>query len=639
MREGQSFSGRERNRFLLNLGDAEAGTYTDASAISGFDFPDDSRALAVLDADHDGDLDAWVAGRTSPRVRYLENTLQPSATVHSISFKLEGLEANRDAIGARIVLQPASGRARSRTVRTATGFMSQASRWQHFGLGADSAPVNLAVHWPGQMTPEVISSLRSNVRYVIRQGQGVVEQRPLRGQGIPLKGGAPLDEFPSSFERRAVVSRMPFPAIDAVKEAFEGPMLINVWSRHCATCMAELAEWREHLSDPRLAGVTILPLNGDALAQGDHDQPLEDSKGVFEKIMRQEIPYRELSEAELRILDAFQKQFQEARKVLAVPFTFLIDAYGRVAVLYRGRVPFEILVQDLESLKSPEMYLLTDLGGRWLHPPAPNPPLIGTAQALATKGFSAETYLRQCLQEVPEKDPHRYSRSLRAELHFSLGTELLIQEKPQEAFAQLLRTVDLNPNHAKANANLGFAHFQMKRWPLAEQHFSRALNVSAENPELWVNRGQTRKMMGNINEAARDFQQALQRDPDHLRALYELALVLRNSNPKEAIALLNRMHALAPASVEARYHLAGLLSTTSDPDLRDAPRALQLAAELVAEQSEAPEFLSILAASQAANGQFADAVASIDTAIEKVPEGSPLKARFIQMRQQYQLQE
>ncbi|MCS5626013.1 MAG: hypothetical protein NZ935_00405, partial [Planctomycetes bacterium] len=41
MREGRSWSGRERNCCFLGARD---GAFSDVSAISGLDFPDDSRA-------------------------------------------------------------------------------------------------------------------------------------------------------------------------------------------------------------------------------------------------------------------------------------------------------------------------------------------------------------------------------------------------------------------------------------------------------------------------------------------------------------------------------------------------------------------------------------------------------------------
>ena len=54
VREGDSWSGRERNRCLLNV---EGLGFVDASSIVNLDGIGDGRAMAVLDWDQDGDLD------------------------------------------------------------------------------------------------------------------------------------------------------------------------------------------------------------------------------------------------------------------------------------------------------------------------------------------------------------------------------------------------------------------------------------------------------------------------------------------------------------------------------------------------------------------------------------------------------
>ena len=46
MREGHSWSGRERHQVFLNCGD---GRFADVSAVTGLDFLDDGRAFGVVD--------------------------------------------------------------------------------------------------------------------------------------------------------------------------------------------------------------------------------------------------------------------------------------------------------------------------------------------------------------------------------------------------------------------------------------------------------------------------------------------------------------------------------------------------------------------------------------------------------------
>ncbi|MGB0775227.1 MAG: CRTAC1 family protein, partial [Akkermansiaceae bacterium] len=142
--EGKSFSGNERNCVFLNRGD---GKFATVSALSGWDFPDDSRGLALMDWDHDGKIDFLTSNRNAPRVRIMRN--QMKKTGNWIGFKLIGQKAkNRDAIGARVRVVLKSGRAIIRTLRAGEGFASQSSKRLHMGLGTATEIAKLTVVWP-----------------------------------------------------------------------------------------------------------------------------------------------------------------------------------------------------------------------------------------------------------------------------------------------------------------------------------------------------------------------------------------------------------------------------------------------------------------------------------------------------------
>ena len=129
LRKGGSLSGRERNCAFLNL---DGKRFATVSALSGFDFADDSRSLALVDWDVDGNMDVWVSNRTAPRVRFLKNNL-PSND-HWIQF---GLESDKllDPVGARVELTLNDERKLLRTLRAGEGFLGQSSRYLHFGMG------------------------------------------------------------------------------------------------------------------------------------------------------------------------------------------------------------------------------------------------------------------------------------------------------------------------------------------------------------------------------------------------------------------------------------------------------------------------------------------------------------------------
>ena len=97
VRNGESWSGNERNCFYLNH---KGKKFIDVSHTSGLDFIDDSRAIGISDWDHDGDLDLIYRNRSAPRIRLITNEFNQSPS--SILIKLEGTKCNRDGIGSKL---------------------------------------------------------------------------------------------------------------------------------------------------------------------------------------------------------------------------------------------------------------------------------------------------------------------------------------------------------------------------------------------------------------------------------------------------------------------------------------------------------------------------------------------------------
>src|SRR5262249_5235997 len=94
IRSDASWSGRERNVFYANNHD---GTLSEVSGTAGLDFPDDSRAFALSDLDHDGRLEVVLKNRNAPQLRVLHNAMTKLG--NSIALRLRGIKSNRDAIG------------------------------------------------------------------------------------------------------------------------------------------------------------------------------------------------------------------------------------------------------------------------------------------------------------------------------------------------------------------------------------------------------------------------------------------------------------------------------------------------------------------------------------------------------------
>ena len=91
------------NKFFLNQGDL---TFMDAESLVAANVPSYSNGAAYADLDNDGDLDVVVNNLDAAPFIYKNVTQLDSADKNSfLAFQFEGGPANRDAIGAKIVLR------------------------------------------------------------------------------------------------------------------------------------------------------------------------------------------------------------------------------------------------------------------------------------------------------------------------------------------------------------------------------------------------------------------------------------------------------------------------------------------------------------------------------------------------------
>ncbi len=257
---GESFSGRERHCVYLNTGGPR---FANISAISGLDFPEDGRGMAVTDWDFDGDPDLWISNRTAPRVRLLRNDTAAGNRFVAIQLTGNGTTSNRDAIGARLTLR-VGGVPLLRTLKAGEGFLSQSSRWLHFGLGKQDAVESLTVRWPDGSVQSV-PSIEPNRFYDVRQGEDMPVVFAPPGRRALLSPSVVEVPPPTEKMHLRLVARTPLPRLDyedfsgnghRVREHLDRPLLLNLWASWCAPCKAELDELRT-------AGAHVLALSLD----------------------------------------------------------------------------------------------------------------------------------------------------------------------------------------------------------------------------------------------------------------------------------------------------------------------------------------------------------------------------------------
>ena len=393
IRSGNSFSGLERNCAFLNLGGEEG--FATASPISGFDYADDGRGLAVVDWDQDGRLDLWTANRTGPRLRFLRN--QTTTPNRYVAFLLRGTTSNRDAIGATVLLQTSEG-LRRKTVTAGSGFLSQSSKWLHFGLGETATIEGVGVRWPNGKI-EVFVGTRENGRYLLQEGESAVEsfERPHPASQLTP---SPWPSVAGKESARTVLgARLRLPEIPYRKE--EGgtatigdhagrPLLINFWASWCSKCMGELEDLTSHTKEVSDSGLQVLALNID-----DMEMRMIAKRRLAKAGWGYGSGYA-LPET-LDILEALRMSILENYGQMALPMSLLVDADGRLISMYRGRFEFDQLLEDLETASDPISVrrAATPFRGRWIE--SPNAPASLHLAGLLTEsghGDKADEYVR-----------------------------------------------------------------------------------------------------------------------------------------------------------------------------------------------------------------------------------------------------
>ncbi len=617
---GVSWSGHEANCCFLNTGNSES-KFANVSAITGLDFLDDGRGLALVDWDRDGDLDAWTSNRTAPMLRFVRN--DTPAGMHYLAVRLEGVECNRDAIGARVVVKLGgdSPTKLTRTLRAGEGFLGQSSKWLHFGLGDESEIEELTVYWPDGEA-EAFRDVGADRRYKIRQGTGRAEVQKESKADYSLLA-APIKKPVQTVQSRAVLtSRLPLPPLkmqtyagrelDASAGA-KGPVLLNVWASWCRPCLVELRELSEREDELRTAGLNVYAANVDGLG----DQRGTDLEGHRALLKGFGYPY-EAGVAPLSLagtMETIVNFVYGPNRPLPVPTSFLLDSSGELAAVYKGGVSVDQLLADVKtlSLSNGELQQAArPFEGRWLgRPPAFRP--IGLAAAMAEADINDELlgYLSRYASVLSQDAGY-------VQLASEVARKLMLDERWDEALSHLRAATDVAPQAADVWAWLGEVQLQLGNTTQADKSLRRALTIDVNHVVANFQIGNLLNRQRKIAAAARFYERALDGQPDMADAHYQMSAVrfqLRQTD--EAVRHMERYVELRPEDNSARVNLGGLLASLGR--LAEAEQQLRKAIQTEPDNSMARNNLGRVLQDQAKDGaaveQFEIAMRSAQSAL------------------------
>lgn len=589
LRQGQSWSGGERNRVFWNLGGTD---FADMAHVSGIGLPDDARAAAVGDWDGDGDPDLWVTNRSSPRLKFFRNV---SATEHSrVTLLLEGTAptTNRDAIGARVeVVTDTSGDLRLVKELTAgSGFLAQSSKQLHFGLGDATRIERVIVHWPGA-EPETFNGCEPGGRFKLVQGTGSAVPAP-----FPATEVATSTTEPSWKPRPGVrfSDRIPFPTLDYGDVAGDGTgerlrpgggraVAVTLWSGECPDCRAELTEWSRDAAVLEEAGIDLLALCVDGLDVAQGTDPAASAEWFAG--LRLPSPFHRASRWTLSQVEGLRRALVHEDIRFVTPTTVLIDAEGGLAALYEGRVSTHQLAEDVQPLPSDATEAREQVAlapGRELrHPRVLS---IETRRALAMRKDVAQLLL------AAGRGPEALSHAHRvAELwpehpaaRLLLGKMLDATGQAERATEEVRRATELDSTEADAHAALGTLLARSGHHDEAEASLRRARELEPRNAAALTGLGTLAEAAGDVDAAYELYREASNADRTDAAARLNLArLQVARGETSDAAHTLSvaLVDDTADARIARRY--AWICATAPDAMLRDGDRAVRWARHAV----------------------------------------------------------
>jgi len=255
---------------------------------------------------------------------------------------------------------------------------------------------------------------------------------------------------------------------------------------------------------------------------------------------------------------------------LPLPSSFLIDRQGRLAVIYKGPVSIDELLEDVAHSE-----------GSRLERFARSAPIAG--------------------QPIRHPQVERTAVKSSVFLRFLLAQYLQHSGRADQAARQYADVLEFRPDSFRAHNNLGNALQRQGKIVEAIEHYHRALRIKPDYAEAHYNLGTALSVQGDIPAAVRHYTRALDLNPDFPQAL---------------------------------NNLAWIRATHPDAVFRDGTKAVKLAersCELTGHQVVSE--LDTLAAAYAEAGRFGEAIKAALQAIDaETAEGNEKLAQKIHVR-------
>jgi tetratricopeptide (TPR) repeat protein len=188
------------------------------------------------------------------------------------------------------------------------------------------------------------------------------------------------------------------------------------------------------------------------------------------------------------------------------------------------------------------------------------------------------------------------------------------------AVDQLTAAIRLNPDYPNAHFNRGELYFETENYVEAIRDYTRAIELNPQDPQYFNSRAHSRFMLEEYDDALADYRQAAELGDDSATYQTDLADAYQFLGRWEEAATAYRAAVAINSKLPRAYqHAAWLMATCPEQRLRNAELARSAAKKAIELSGEAtPQALDVLAAANAAAGDFAEAIRVQRQAIETV---------------------
>lgn len=206
----------------------------------------------------------------------------------------------------------------------------------------------------------------------------------------------------------------------------------------------------------------------------------------------------------------------------------------------------------------------------------------------------------------------------------NLAIALAMNNEYADAIEQFGLVIQEQPNYANAYFNRGELFFQTDNYVEAVADYTVAIRLQPNDAQYRNSRAHSLLMLNRNKEALADYRKATELESTNGEWWADLADAYQFLGQYREAMSAYRLAIEADRELGRAYqNAAWLMATCPDPKVRNPKNALEAARRAIdLDGAGDPRYLDTLAAAQAANGQFSDAVETVKDAMKNAAQSS-----------------